>query len=630
MSTMNMALIGAAIGLLILLLVMRRRAAAQEAAGGSARPPKRAPKPPKAHRPPKPPKAPKAGRRTRDAQPKSARPRPERRWLGRRRRPSEDGPPAPPEPRPLSATSETLEGVETAPFAEVAPEQTVPAGDATLAEVAAAGLDDAGAVDGVDAVTVAEADDWDDGLRLPTEPGPDEPDWDAMRSALSGTPAEAAPGEPPAAEESHPITEEWDLQAEAEAAAPRAWADDDLITEPGWPLPGDVEDWQSDAEPFASDEPAAAEPVVAEDDPGWLGEAHDVAPAAAPWTGGDEDWSLAAEPAEDAEVWSAADEPAWAEVAAVQDAAPASEPDSDDETEAGSETDGEAGGWILAEAPADEWTAEAGEWDDPVPAAVPEAEAAGDDAWWSDEEPQATEAAETVEAAEAWEPGEPAGAVDWLGGAEPDAVADVAAPEAQDVPTGFTAAEAVAAPEPEPEPRAVVVPRPPVDAALDAVAAPEDAWWDEPAASEPVAAAAPVQPTWWEEPAGAAPETRVVAEVAATLAPEPVAVAAEDPEHMSGRFALGGTALRPGHEALTGVTFRAPLQRAPRGWALGGDSHTAGTLVLSVDATMNCAPEGLEVLFSDGMAPSVDGFTLKLTALGAGPFAVSGRFHVVP
>jgi len=98
----------------------------------------------------------------------------------------------------------------------------------------------------------------------------------------------------------------------------------------------------------------------------------------------------------------------------------------------------------------------------------------------------------------------------------------------------------------------------------------------------------------------------------------------------SGRFAVGGSAVAAGDGAFTRVRFRAALQRPILGWAIGdGPHHAPGTLVLVVDAILNCSTAGLSVLQEDGDPNRPDGFTLSLSSDGPGPFAVSGSFYVV-
>jgi hypothetical protein len=89
--------------------------------------------------------------------------------------------------------------------------------------------------------------------------------------------------------------------------------------------------------------------------------------------------------------------------------------------------------------------------------------------------------------------------------------------------------------------------------------------------------------------------------------------------------------MQPGQHSLGGVTFRAELDAAPSDWTVGGsidDDAPAGTLVLVLDGAINCAPQGLEVVMDPGFAPTTQGFTVRVSALAAGPFAASGTFRM--
>jgi hypothetical protein len=125
-----------------------------------------------------------------------------------------------------------------------------------------------------------------------------------------------------------------------------------------------------------------------------------------------------------------------------------------------------------------------------------------------------------------------------------------------------------------------------------------------------VAAPAPAEPTpattWWDSP-----EERQTTQ-------------------RRGRFALGGYALCPGHQVVSGVTFRDCVNPPPVDWVIGPISGPVptGTLVLNVDGCMNCRVEDLVVLMEAGFAPTTDGFSLRLTGLQQGPFAASGTFVI--
>jgi hypothetical protein len=187
-------------------------------------------------------------------------------------------------------------------------------------------------------------------------------------------------------------------------------------------------------------------------------------------------------------------------------------------------------------------------------------------------------------------------------------------------------------------------------------AAPQEAdWWD----TTPAAAALAGE-DWWTTPPDATPSAAVASPVEPTapqpapIAPAPVGAtavatgaagvpggtpgarvlprldASAQNRQTAGRFAVGGSAVAPGDGAFTRVRFRAPLDRPILGWAIGdGPHHAPGTLVLVVEAVLNCSTAGLSVLQEDGDAARPDGFTLSLSSDGPGPFAVSGSYFVV-
>mgnify|MGYP001236544790 CR=1 FL=1 len=97
-----------------------------------------------------------------------------------------------------------------------------------------------------------------------------------------------------------------------------------------------------------------------------------------------------------------------------------------------------------------------------------------------------------------------------------------------------------------------------------------------------------------------------------------------------GRFALGGYALQPGHQVVSGVTFRDGVVPPPSHWVIGPvvGEVAPGTLVLHVDGCLNCRPEDLAVLTDPGFAPTTDGFSLRLAAAAIGPFAASGTYII--
>jgi hypothetical protein len=140
--------------------------------------------------------------------------------------------------------------------------------------------------------------------------------------------------------------------------------------------------------------------------------------------------------------------------------------------------------------------------------------------------------------------------------------------------------------------------------------------------------------------------TPVATPAVASPAPSPVAVAlapapapsvawwdvpsAAESDPRRGRFALGGYALQPGHQVVSGVTFREGVVPPPSHWVIGPvvGAVAPGTLVLEVDGCLNCRPQDVAVLTDPGFAPTKDGFSLKLTALAEGPFAASGTYVI--
>jgi hypothetical protein len=150
------------------------------------------------------------------------------------------------------------------------------------------------------------------------------------------------------------------------------------------------------------------------------------------------------------------------------------------------------------------------------------------------------------------------------------------------------------------------------------------AW--EPVAVEPEPEVA-FEPEPEPEPVAFEPEPELagaVRETAATIAMAP-APAVDEPEPApdeadparTGRFALGGFATQPGQQALGGVTFRDELADA-----------SAAAIELRLDGAINCDEDGLEVVTEPGFAPTSQGFTVRVSALAAGPFAASGTFRV--
>jgi hypothetical protein len=409
----------------------------------------------------------------------------------KRRKRGKDTPPAPPEPMPLAAAAgQTAATTSEPPVHTPAPE-------------------------------------W----PATEEPGPEQ--WPPVGE---GSPVEwPAVGDSPApAGVEHPHHQ--DEPEGFEPAAPATWAEDELVTEPGWPMPGES-DVAWSPPPVHHPSPVAAEPAMAWNDES----AAAVTPPHLEW--------LSAEPAEEeAPVWAPAEsEPAPADFS----------PQQADEAQAWGasfEQDAQPTGEI------------------PIVAAF---EAAPEIA---PEQEYDFASEQEYSSHEADLPGEDPFAA-------PEIVVDVA-PEPQFEP------------DPEPEPVAI---------------------WDE--VSSPASASVSSEPSeaWWDDES----EIAVVPEVA-------VATPVEDDGAFTGRFALGGFAVQPGQHALGGVTFRVDLAQAPTTWVVDAAPGAvgAGTLNLVLDGTINCAAEGLEVVMEPGFAPTTQGFTVRVAALAAGPFAASGTFRV--
>ncbi|MFN8109450.1 MAG: hypothetical protein U0Y82_06340 [Thermoleophilia bacterium] len=574
-------------------------------------------------------------------------------------------------------------------------------------------------------------------------PSADEPDWDAMRQELNGTvPAGAeAPAEAPAA-----IVAPVERAAQDEPA--NAWVDEELITEPGWPLPGDMDaSWEDGG---AAQQPAPAADAVAAEAPAgdaWLGGADDTddaAPAAevqdiADLSVGDAQDDSEASWGDDATAWNPiaddpveaptaeattdvadapidvvrfeenAPEPDWDQIPMqghedVQDAAEASSGDEVADLEWSTEPVSSTASWSdpaeVAPEPAEfvaatdeTWFAPTAEVDDPAEAAsvaeahpadegwLAPADASGDasiEASWlgageeaEDADPQPQAADDTVFVPDVFTPVD-AGPADVVATAEADAErvwSDLPTePDAHDPAAQWDLAEVAATAELAPleipmmegmepavtaeppadltwdpeaqdvlaaeSPEAIVVdPAAPAWDAITADAEPEDEAEPETAPAEEwpvqVTVAQPALPrepeaplAWWDEPA---PGDRELAGEAPAWLRAPV------DERLTGRWALGGMAFQAGHQALSGVRFREPVQDAPTEWTLPTNGKPApGTLVLNVEATMNCVPTDVEVVTAEGFAPTTDGFTVTLSAGSTGPFAASGTFRVMP
>jgi hypothetical protein len=476
-----------------------------------------------------------------------------------------------------------------------------------------------------------------------------------------------------------------------EAAAPVEVTGDAMISEPGWPTPGEVwaapgaapvqteaaeESWRApdngvgdhdDALAALTESPSAASPSWdAEDadsfDPatGWgePDETEDAPADPAPgweqpaaeeeqfdWTAGDalDGWATAADedettpeapsdgaawesPEDEAPVWSASDESPWEAPATEEEPA--------------------AVATAVAESDAERFSSDA--WDVPVEAAAeetPEADEPPTVMWDPVEEPEAEVDAD-VDTAVAEPVFEPVAVAE----PEPVAVADpifepVAVAEPEPIAVVF---EPVAVT--EPEPTAVATP---VFLTGAVVSDPVSRWAsmvpggveEAQPAVDPTSSWARLQPGRHAAPsngavAPVAPQPApVVSPVAAALAPSPSAApsvawwdvpSGTETDPRRGRFALGGYALQPGHQVVSGVTFRDGVVPPPSHWVIGPvvGAVAPGTLILLVDGCLNCDRDNLAVIMDPGFAPTTDGFSLKLTASEQGPFAASGTYVI--
>jgi len=471
----------------------------------------------------------------------------------------------------------------------------------------------------------------DDAVFGPPAAGADEPDWEAMRQPHPPEPQELAHETAP------------EIAAGPVSPAPTV-GEDELITRPGWPLPGDLEAWES----------------------------ADLAPAPAPTTG----------------------EPAfgqWAEVAAARTEEPLGTGDADRRPEEGSETivlgapypapamsppasfagATEPPAGSLAEPPFTSF----GDGVDALGQPARPASPSTDPSFW-EVGPAAAPAAATpehvgavnAEAVDTWPPQAPApGPSVWGTGAHgPEDAAPAPDPEAAPVAHGqigaddwwaSEAASIIAEPTAVPDARSLPstdpsgIKRP----AVTGVAGTDADWWEATPAAQPAAATE----DWWTTPASTSPPGVLTVPASEALQPAPAASvlvgatavatgaagsargasgarvlprldASAQNRQTAGRFAVGGSAVAPGDGAFTRVRFRAPLDRPILGWAIGdGPHHAPGTLVLVVDAVLNCSTAGLSVLQEDVDPTHPDGFTLSLSSDGPGPFAVSGSYYVV-
>ncbi len=539
----------------------------------------------------------------------------------------------------------------------------------------------------------------------PYDHADDEPDWDAMRHPAPAM-AAATLASVPAAETTAMDT----LPAPSSATT-----DDALITRPGWPLPGDLEAWESADMADMSNHPSDAdlghwaEAAAARADNGAGFPPHDA--GAGPGV------NLSSPSAYDALQPPANDTPPAPTIGTPDPVAFSASNNPSGPDPSHSEGHMDPSFWEIgqpsAAQPAETWPpaaqpSETQQWStpnnvaapgggtpEPTPApaaATPSDPALSADDWWNAPPPnevtvtpvaapdatgmQRPTVGDNAADAEWWgtptvpgAPATPAADESWWvapnSPPDPAATPQMAPPAAPPVPEAATPVPVPGMVTPAiPEASIPPVPTPPAVPATTPEAAapvapryaiPEAA----PMAAEPQVVEQPVAPVTpppviavIPEPAApAAPASKVpspdsvAAPVAATTAPgdetafPPVPSAARVLPRLdagaknppaNGRFAVGGTAVAPGDGAFTRVRFRAPLSRPIIGWGIGDEpDYAPGTLVLIVDAVLNCSADGLAVLQDDGDPNRPEGFTLSLSSHAPGPFAVSGTYHVV-
>jgi hypothetical protein len=417
----------------------------------------------------------------------------------------------------------------------------------------------------------------------------------------------------------------------ARAADP--WSRDEVIDAPGWPAPGEMDGgWSAPtaSEPgmLASsgplpdpDEPRRSAPPAAgagDARPGRWDEADGAAEfdSAAGWTrpGDGRGPGAGAGEALGRQSERAASEPDAVPPEPAGEAPP--DPVAEEAADWGAE-------WAAPEAMPAPGPEDAPEWRAGWAAPELGESAAGSEAEPATEPEPATEAEPVTEAQPELELGDaPGWEVEWpavepAGEAPPEPVAE----EAADWGAEWAAPEAMPAPGPEDAPEWGA-----------GWAAPEPGGF---AAGEPTEARRSVPPDdalgWVAEPPAAVPAgppDGVEPITAIAAAPQ---AEAEDEGPLTGRFALGGFAPTAGHQVVTGVTFRFAPERAPAGWVLGPrDDAPPGTIVIEPEATLNCSPSDLEVVQEPGLAPTRDGFSVRLRARDPGPFAAAGSFRLMP
>ena len=470
----------------------------------------------------------------------------------------------------------------------------------------------------------------DDALFGAPAAGADEPDWEAMRQSHSPDPQELAHETAP------------EIAAAPLSPAPTA-GEDELITRPGWPLPGDLEAWES-ADLAPAPAPTNAEPA--------FGQWAELAAARTEEPVGTEDAGQ-----------RRSEEGSEAIVLGAPYPAPAMSPPASFTGAV------EPPGGSLAEPPFTSF----GDGVDALGQPERPASPSTDPSFW-EVGPAAAPAAATPEhvgavnadSVETWPPQAPApGPSVWGAGAhEPEYATPEPAPapfdQGQIGPDDWWASEAasvIAEPSAVPDARSLpsTDPSGSTRPAVTGVASTDADWWEATPAGQPTTGAE----DWWTTPASTHPPGGPTAPAAESVQPAPAAPvlvgatavatgavssargasgarvlprldASAQNRQTAGRFAVGGSAVAPGDGAFTRVRFRAPLDRPILGWAIGdGPHHAPGTLVLVVDAVLNCSTAGLSVLQEDVDPAHPDGFTLSLSSDGPGPFAVSGSYYVV-
>jgi hypothetical protein len=434
-------------------------------------------------------------------------------------------------------------------------------------------------------VTSGPAGDWPEVAEVAATAEPTtEPDWDAMRADATG------PRETPASTEIIPTD------------APPAWEPGDVVTAPGWPLPGEVDvSWD------------AAAAKTGDSSETWLpsaGAPADVADEVSDWLGTDDD------PAFETAI-TPGSEPGWQEPEADESWDALVTPDLAAEALAATQITGDTPSWLS---------------DDDAPTTTPEADAPTPN--WADFSDELAPVADARDSAEALavaaftpEIAATAAPETWLGADLADTALEIDPTDDADIADIFAT------------PDGTEFTAPPADATdwqAEAEVAPWIAVEDAPAAPQPTLAE---EPTPVEEPSAWIPVDVAVEEVPTSdSTPEPAApdfaVAAalgESASELTGRFALGGFAVEAGHTALTSAMFRDPLVIVPTRWSIAnGSAYAPGTIVLHVEATLNCEASDLEVAMESAFAPTAYGATLRLAARGAGPFAASGTFQLIP